>query len=79
MQHRNIKTEEWSRMAIDSLFERGVLCDWREFAQALRRDVNLARETILMCERHPNKASSALARALAEYFHPELLQQRPSR
>ncbi len=25
MKHRNIITEEWSRMAIDSLFERGTL------------------------------------------------------
>ena len=35
MQHRNIITEEWSRMAIASLFERGRLPDWREFVQAL--------------------------------------------
>ena len=76
MQHRNINTDEWSRMAIDSLFERGVLPDWREFAQALRRDVDLASETLLMCERHPNKASAALARTLAEHFHPELTLRR---
>jgi hypothetical protein len=76
MRHRNINTEEWSRMAIDSLFERGVLPDWREFAQALQRDVNLASETLLMCERHPDKASAALARTLAEHFHPELTLRR---
>jgi hypothetical protein len=75
MQHRNINTQEWSRMAIDSLFERGVLADWREFAQALQRDVNLASETLLMCERHINNPSAALARALAEHFHPELLRR----
>jgi DNA-binding XRE family transcriptional regulator len=73
MKHRNINTEEWSRMAIDSLFERGQLPDWREFADALRGDVELARETLFMCERHENKGSAALARTLAEHFHPGLL------
>lgn len=72
MRHRNITTEAWSRMALDSLFERGVLLDWREFARALQRDVDLARETLRLCERHHNQASAALARTLAEHFHAEL-------
>ena len=70
MQHRNITTENWSRMAIDSLFERGRLPDWREFAQALRNDEELARNTLLMCERHPDERSAALARVLVQHFHP---------
>jgi hypothetical protein len=72
MQHRNITTERWTRMAIDSLFERGTFHDWREFAQALKDDAALARNTLAMCECHSDKRSAALARTLVEYFHPEL-------
>lgn len=73
MRHRNLNSDEWSRMAIDSLFDRGTLPDWREFAQAVKNDVELARDTIFMCERHEEKGSAALALALVEHFHPELV------
>ena len=73
MRHRNITTEAWSRMAIDSLFERGRLSDWREFAQALSNDKALARNTLLMCDRHPEQRAAALARVLVEHFHPSQL------
>ena len=56
-------------MAIHSLFERGRLPDWREFAQALRNDEELARNTLSICERHPDERSAALARVLVEHFH----------
>jgi hypothetical protein len=59
-------------MAMDSLFERGKLADWREFAQALRNDAELARITLLMCERHPYQRSAVLARVLVKHFHPAL-------
>lgn len=72
MRHRNITTQEWSRMAIDSLFERGRLSDWKEFAKAVRNDQDLARSTLAMCERHPDERSAALARVLVEHFHPAL-------
>ena len=75
MRHRNITTQQWTRMAIDSLFERGTLPDWQEFARALRDDAELARHTLFMCERHFNEGSAALARTLAEYFHQELSSQ----
>ncbi len=73
MRHRNLTTHEWSRMAIDSLFDRGTLPDWREFAQELRNNEELARNTLFMCEHHQEKASAALAQTLVEHFHPKLL------
>lgn len=72
MQHRNLNTEEWSRMALDSLFDRGKLADWQEFACALKSDVGLARETLFMAERHAEQGAAELARVLVEYFHPNL-------
>lgn len=72
MQHRNLNTQEWSRMAIDSLFDRGTLPDWQEFAQALRVDIDLARETLFMAERHAERGAAELARVLVEHFYPEL-------
>ena len=70
MQHRNITTEEWSRMAINSLFDRGRLPDWQEFAQTLRNNEELASNTLLICVRNPDERSAALARVLVEHFHP---------
>lgn len=72
MRHRNLNTEDWSRMAIDSLFDRGALPDWREFAQALRGDAQLAKETLHMCDRHADRGSAELARVLIEHFHPRM-------
>ena len=59
-------------MAIGSLFERGRLPDWREFAHALQNDVDLAGNTLLVCDRHQDERSAALARVLVEHFHPTL-------
>lgn len=59
-------------MAIDSLFERGTYDDWQEFARALKDDAALARNTLVMCERHSDRGSVALARTLVEHFHLEL-------
>jgi len=60
-------------MAIDSLFDRGTLPDWREFATALKNDDGtLAIEALFMCEHHEEKGSAALAKTLVEHFHPEI-------
>ncbi len=74
MKHRNLNTEDWSRMAIDSLFERGTLPDWREFVEALKKDETLAKETLYMCQTHQNKDSAKLAFVFVEEFYPELVQ-----
>ena len=59
-------------MAIDSLFERGSLPDWKEFVQALKKDENLAKETLFMCQIHQNQDSAKLALTLLEEFYPDL-------
>lgn len=74
MRHRNLLTGAWPRMAIDSLFARGTLSDWREFARALRDSPELAKHTLVMCEHHADQAAAALARVLVEHFHSELVQ-----
>lgn len=69
MKHRNLKNEEWTRMAIDSLFERGTRPDWEEFVSAMRKDKQLARETLYMCDHHQNIESANLARVLVNHFY----------
>ena len=72
MQHRNLNTQAWSHMAIDSLFDRGRLSDWQEFAQALKGNVDLAKETLFMAEQHAEQGTAELARVLVAHFHPDL-------
>lgn len=69
MKHRNIDTNDWTRMAIDSLFEDGVLPDWKEFFIALQKDKTLARETLFVCEYHSNIESAKLAEVLVLHFY----------
>lgn len=69
MKHRNINTSEWTRMAIDSLFEDGTLSDWKEFVSSMRKDAGIAKETLYMCDHHLNKESAQLARVLVNHFH----------
>lgn len=64
MTHRHLITEEWTLMAIASLFERGKRPDWKEFAVALRTDPELIHKTMKVCEWHPDLESAALAKAL---------------
>ena len=75
MKHRHLKTEEWSRMAIDSLFERGKLPEWREFVSVLVKDKHLAEETLAVCSYHRNTGSAMLARVLVEGLYPEIIKQ----
>lgn len=69
MKHRNLKNEEWTRMAIDSLFDRGTRPHWEEFAQAMRNDKRLAEDTLYMCDHHQNIESANLARVLVTHFY----------
>lgn len=72
MKHRNLITEDWSKMAIDSLFERGKLPDWKEFVSVLEKDKNLAEETLAVCKYHQNTDSVKLAQFFLEEFYPHL-------
>jgi len=49
MIHRHIVTSEWTAMAIESLFDRGTLQDWRAFAAALRADDQLPERVRRVC------------------------------
>ena len=69
MKHRNLKNEEWTLMAIDSLFERGTRPDWEEFVSAMRKDPGLAKDTLDMCNHHSNIESATLARVLVRHFY----------
>lgn len=69
MKHRNLKDEKWTRMAIDSLFERGVRRDWEEFVSVMRSDRKLAEDTLITCRYHSNKESAELAKVLIRHFH----------
>lgn len=75
MKHRHITTDGWSRMAIDSLVDRGTLADWKEFVDMLRRGGEVARDAIYMCEHHANRDSAALAMVFLEEFYPELVRR----
>lgn len=72
MKYRNLTTEQWSRMAIDSLFERGSLPDWKEFASVLSKDKHLAQETIAVCRYHKNSGSAKLAQVLVDNIYPDI-------
>jgi hypothetical protein len=77
MEHRNMTGQEWTRMAIDSLYSRGQLPDWQEFAESLAKDRRVAESALVIGERHEDTGSAALARILVERFHPELLAASP--
>ena len=59
-------------MAIESLYERGELADWREFAAALKASPEIARTALVLAARHEDIGSAALARILVARCHPEL-------
>lgn len=68
--HRHITTTDWTPMAIESLFDRGDLKDWREFAAALRRDTSLADWVLAVCGTREADGAEEIARTLIELFHP---------
>lgn len=72
MKHRHIATSDWTLMAIGSLFDRGDLADWREFARAVRCDPDLAARTLLVCRSREPDGSEGIALALIAHHHPTL-------
>ena len=72
MLHRNINTTEWTRMAIDSCFERGNLSDWQELFQAAKENRELAKDILAMARRREADGTAALAQSLIRKLHPEL-------
>jgi hypothetical protein len=73
MRHRHINTADWTLMAIESLFDRGDLADWREFSAALKASEQIARDTLRVCDFHEDSGAKAIARALVEHFHPKMV------
>lgn len=69
MKHRDLKNEEWSRMAIDSLFDRGKPEDWKEFASALKHDRQIALDAIYMSKHHAERGAAELAHVLVRHFY----------
>jgi hypothetical protein len=72
MHHRNLIGEAWTPMAIDSLFTRGELKDWREFAESMAKDANVAQAALGVAGYHEDRGSAALARILVQRFHPQM-------
>lgn len=73
MIHRNINTTEWTRMAIDSCFERGNLVDWQELFQAAKGNREIAKDILVMARRRQEAdGTAALAESLVRKLHPEL-------
>jgi len=73
MIHRNINTTEWTRMAIDSCFERGDLVDWQELFRAARNDYEVAKDILVMARRRREAdGTAALAESLVRKLYPEL-------
>ena len=68
MQHRHLATQEWTLMAIESLFDRSQLHDWREFAVALRADPDLAEQTLRVCGYRKPDGAEGIAQALIRGF-----------
>jgi hypothetical protein len=66
MTHRHLTTTEWTPMAIESLFERGVLKDWREFSKALRANPTLVTTAVRVADYHEDRGSVAILRILVD-------------
>jgi hypothetical protein len=70
MQHRHLTTDAgWSKVAVDSILERGDLADWQELFAASATDGNLAATVIEVARQHPT-AGSGLAIHLAKHCLP---------
>jgi hypothetical protein len=79
MRHRHIDTEGWPPMAIESLFERGKLEDWREFVRCIKADRELAVSAMRIAERHSDAGSAALAKLLVHHIYPDNSSRESSR
>jgi hypothetical protein len=56
-------------MAIESLFERGTLHDWREFSSALRADAHLATQVRKVCGYRRPDGAERIAEAILSVSH----------
>jgi hypothetical protein len=69
MMHRHITTTKWTMMAIESLFDRGTLADWREFAAELEGNEELAEKVRKVCGYRAADGAERIAGAiLSEKF-----------
>lgn len=57
-------------MAIESLFDRGTLEDWREFVRAMRRDPSIADRALCVCAYRAPDGAEGIARALIDHVYP---------
>ena len=73
MKHRHITTTEWTLMAIESLFDRGNLDDWKEFARALRADPTIAERAIRVCQYREADGAEGIALAIIGSVCPSAL------
>ena len=72
MQHRHLKTNEWTLAAIDSALERGSLEDWRELFAAAGKNRRIAQSIIKITAKPDRDGASKLARQLVAGIYPEL-------
>jgi hypothetical protein len=73
MQHRHITTSQWTPLAVESLFDRGQLGDWRQFVQVMKQDARVGATALRIAAQHEDRGSAALARMLVARSHPRLL------
>lgn len=64
MQHRHLNTGAWSAAAVDSVLERGDLCDWRELFAAARENREVADLVWRVATEHDLGGASVLAKCL---------------
>jgi len=73
MTHRHLQMSGWNAMTIESLFDDGRLEDWQAFADALRGDEHLARETLRVLQAPTDEGAGALALFVSRRLWPNLL------
>ncbi len=72
MQHRHLKTNEWTLAAIDSALERGSLDDWRELFAAAGKNKQIAESILTVTAKPDRDGASKLARHLIAEIYPKL-------
>ena len=72
MQHRHLKTTNWTLEAIDSALERGNLDDWRELFSEARKNKAIAEKIMTIAVRHDLGGTSELAKELIIGIYPDL-------
>lgn len=82
MLHRHITSEGWTLMAIESLFDRGGLADWRELSDAIRTDRQAKERLAAVCRyREPDGAERIAMALMVESPMPDspVLREKTSR